>query len=208
MSAVVLQNGFADSLWSLEWTKGRTVSLHTFIAGCTTPRLDIALAGLGGQQVALETAVCQQCSSRSIHLLSIFFTLMSCTPSAAKANICINLSPLGVLPALCYLRLNKGQFSSTMMPPNLLTLAIYDSTSEVNPVGLSVKRLQKLTVGGSRLALVPSGIAACADLQDLGCWSGTVYSNKAEDCLYAGYECHFRMPAVNLALTCLTSWGD
>ena len=130
MSAVVLHLGFADSLWSnfFEWTKGRTGSIDTFIADCTQPSLDTALAGLGDQQAALETAVCLRCGSNSFDLLSVFSTLKSCTLSADHPFEFIDLSPLGVLTALGSLELYFGRFTSMMLPPNLLTLSIHDSS--------------------------------------------------------------------------------
>ena len=208
MSAVVLHHGFADSLWSscFKWTKGRTGSIDTFIADCTQPSLDTALAGLGGQQAALETAVCLRCGSNSIDLLSIFSTLRSCTLSADHPFKLINLSPLGVLTALGSLELYMGRFSSMMPPPNLLTLSIHHSICDFDPVGVSLKGLQQLTVGGSQLSLLPSGIAACAGLQHLDCWLCTVWSNEADHTLYAGEEAsgEFQVPAVISTLTCLT----
>ena len=76
----------------------------------------------------------------------------------------------------------------------------------MTPVGLSLKGLQQLTVEGSQLSLVPSGIAACADLQHLDCWLCTVCSDEAEHTLHAGEEASgdFQVPAVMSTLTCLT----
>ena len=204
MSTVVLPYEFKDSLWSnlFEWTKGRTSSIHTFVADCTQPRLDIALAGLGSQQAELETAVCRECGSSSIHMLSMFSTLKSCTLSGATAEV--DLSPLGTLSALCCLELYEGHFSSTMLPPNLLTLSVTHSRCVVDPAGLSMKNLQHLLMEGSRLSLLPSGIAACAGLQRLSCCSSAVRSSEAEHWLYTRKDRDFCVPAVISALTCLT----
>ena len=142
----------------------------------------------------------------------MFSILKSCTLSAADTNIHIDLSPLGVLPALCNLELIEGQFSSKMLPPNLLTLIIYDSTCKFHPVDLSLKdhafpseRFATADHWREQAVLVlPAGIAACAGLQHLNCWSSTVCSNEAEHCLHAGPDRPFCMPAVVSALSCLT----
>ena len=133
-SAVVLDQELADSDWSsfFAWTRGRTASIDTLITNCSRSQLNIALAGLGGQQVALKTAVLRQCSVCSIHLLSSFSTLKSCALSSVSN---VNLSPLEMLPALCCLELYSGSFHCTKLPPSLLTLSIDDSSCHIFAVG-------------------------------------------------------------------------
>ena len=202
-SAVVLDQELADSDWSsfFAWTRGRTASIDTLITNCSRSQLNIALAGLGGQQVALKTAVLRQCSVCSIHLLSSFSTLKSCALSSVSN---VNLSPLEMLPALCCLELYSGSFHCTKLPPSLLTLSIDDSSCHIFAVGSCLEKLQQLTVSASQLCLVPTGIAACTALQSLHCLSSVIRSDEAECRLVTGQDFAFHLPAVLSSLTCLT----
>lgn len=203
-SAVVLGVNFTDSLWSsfFAWTRGRTAFIDTFIADGSRSQLhmDIALAGLGGQQVALQTAVLRQCSNSSIHLLSSFSTLKICALSFSNAN----LAPLEMLPALCSLELYQGNYYCMRLPPTLLTLSIHKSRCHVYAVDSCLERLQQLTVSVSDLVVIPTGIAACTGLQSLHCLSSTICSEEAECNLRTGEDFCFCMPAVLSGLTCLT----
>ena len=110
LSSVVLREHFPAHLLPnlLEWTRLRRAPIRSLIATCSASQLDIVLASFIGQQAALRSAACQDCSDCSFHLLSMFSGLKMLTLRVWSAD----LTPLGQLALYAAL-----SFMEALIPP-------------------------------------------------------------------------------------------
>ena len=176
VSTIALPATFKEeSVLSLsEWARQHTASIQTILADCGSPQVDIALAGLGSRQAALQRVFCHQCSTCSIQLLSTLTRLTSCSLSSSVEEL--DLSPLASLPALDEIELTSGSFTTAQLPVGLQSLSMYKAELFVGPTCNNMKRLRKLLITDGELSFVPMGLAACGELEDLHCTSSDVLS--------------------------------
>ena len=199
---LVLPKGLTDNMLPslVEWTQHRTASIKSFVAGCTASQQDIVLAGLAGQEAALEKAVCLKCSTSTIHLLS----RCSALTHLVLAFYPNDLTFLEFLPALSCLELHGGDFFSNKVPPRLLRMVLHQTKCRLASSTYCTAQLQQLKLSNSTLVLGPRGIAACTGLQSLRCVQSSILSDVAGFSVRTGPDNMFRIPDAVSVLTCLT----
>ena len=175
-SALVLRKEFKEaSIPSLlKCGRQNSRSIKGIITECGSPHLEVALAGIGGHQAALQSASCRQCTTSSIHLLSTLTALKRCSLSSNIKDM--DISSLEPLPALHDLDLSYGSFTSRQLPAGPQSLRLCEADLYAGPACKDIKNLRKLTLAGGELSLMPEGLAACCQVQDLQCSPGSVLS--------------------------------